>query len=299
MTCFKTVDLAKRRLWRYPSFLTLAAVFGLQAALLAETNAPAKSGGLPKWEAGIFVGATQLPHYKGSDHYDSYILPMPYFIYRGDRIQTDRDGLRGIFFKSIRFESIISISGHPPVDGDDSSRAGMPDLSPLLEVGPAIKWWPLGKREAATFFAQLAGRATVSINVDDHFDMAYEGLRGELSLHYSHAFLEKRWRAGTALSLYAGDRDYHGYFYDVPEPYATAVRPAYNAKAGYGGCGLSLFVTRKLRNNLSVGLYARCDYLGGAVFEDSPLVDRDNNTTLGTALIWRFAESSRRVSRPE
>jgi outer membrane protein len=277
----------------------MAAVLGLQAALLAETNAPAGSGGQPKWEAGLFVGATRLPHYKGSDHYDSYVLPIPFFIYRGDWIQSDREGVRGVFFKNLRFESIISLSGHPPVDGDDTTRDGMPELSPLIEAGPAIKWWPLGKREAAAFFAQLAGRTTASIDVDDHFDLAHEGLRGELSLHYSHAFADGRWRTGTSLSLYAGDHDYHGYFYDVPEPYATEVRPAYNAKGGYGGCGLSLFVTRKLRKNLSGGLYARWDYLGGAVFDDSPLVDRNHSITLGTALIWRFAESSRRVSRPE
>jgi MipA family protein len=286
-------------MWPPALLLALVLLPGVPEALLADTNAPAGPGGLPKWEAGIFAGATRLPHYKGSAGYDTYVLPIPYFIYRGDWIQSDREGLRGIFFKNLRFESVVSLSGHPPVDDDAAARRGMPDLSPLLEAGPALKWWPFGRRGQGACFVQLAARATTSIDVDDGFDMAYEGLRGELSLHYARAFRQGRWRLGGALAGYAGDSRYHGYFHDVPARYATETRPAYDSGSGYGGCGLSLFLTRKLTKTLSGGLYARWDHLGGAVFRESPLVERDDSFTLGAALIWRFARSTRRVGLPE
>ena len=263
------------------------------AVLRAETNVPA---GPPKWEAGIFVGATRLPHYKGSAGYDTYVLPVPYFIYRGEWFRADREGLRGIFFRNPRFESQVSLSGHPPVD-DDGLRRGMRELPPLIEAGPALKWWPAGRRRAAACFVQLATRATFSVDVDDDCDMAYEGLRGELALHYSRAFAKGSWRLGGALAAYAGDGRYHGFFYDVPARDATADRPAHDAASGYGGCGLSLFVTRRLTETLSGGLYARWDHLGGAAFRESPLVERDNGFTLGTAIIWQLARSQRRVAR--
>lgn len=277
-------------------------VLGLTAApreaLRAETNAPAGPGGPPKWEAGLFAGATRLPHYKGSAGSDVYVLPVPYFIYRGDWFQADRDGLRGVFFRNVRLESLVSLSGHPPVD-DDGARRGMADLPALIEAGPALKWWPAGRRRPAACFVQLAARATLSVDVDDGLDTAYEGLRGDLSLHYSRALAQRRWRLGGALTAYAGDARYHGFFYDVPARDATAARPAFNAASGYGGCGLSLFLTRRLTETLSSGLYARWDHLGGAAFRESPLAERDNGLTLGAAIIWRFARSSRRVARPE
>lgn len=280
--------------------LAATAAIGLAAvprlALPAETNAPAGPAGPPKWEAGLFVGATRLPHYKGSAGWDTYVLPVPYFIYRGDWFQADREGLRGIFFRNVHIESLVSLSGHPPVD-DDGARRGMPDLPALAEAGPALKWWPVGRRRPFACFVQLAARATLSVDVDDGLDMAYEGLRGELSLHCSRAFMKRRWRLGGALAGYAGDGRYHGFFYDVPARDATAARPAYDADSGYGGCGLSLFLTRRLTETLSGGIYARWDYLGGAAFRESPLVERDNGCTLGAAIIWRFARSKRHVTR--
>jgi len=296
-----TSSVSKNRLFaNRMRWLAATAAIGLAAvprlALPAETNAPAGPGGPPKWEAGLFVGATRLPHYKGSAGSDTYVLPVPYFIYRGDWFQADRDGLRGIFFRNVHIESLVSLSGHPPVD-DDGARRGMPDLPALAEAGPALKWWPVGRRKPFACFVQLAARATLSVDVDDGLDMAYEGLRGELSLHCSRAFAQGRWRLGGALAGYAGDGRYHGFFYDVPARDATAARPAYDADSGFGGCGLSLFLTRRLTETLSGGIYARWDHLGGAVFRESPLVERNNGCTLGAAIIWRFARSKRQVTR--
>ena len=39
---------------------------------------------LPLWEAGIGLGYTRLPDYRGSDEAHGYVLPFPLIVYRGD-----------------------------------------------------------------------------------------------------------------------------------------------------------------------------------------------------------------------
>jgi outer membrane protein len=43
--------------------------------------------------------AAQLPHYRASDEYTTYAFPLPYFVYRGEKIKANRDGIRGIFWR--------------------------------------------------------------------------------------------------------------------------------------------------------------------------------------------------------
>src|SRR5258708_19369460 len=38
----------------------------------------------PLWEAGLGIGATTLPHYRGSDQSRTWVLPIPYLDYRGE-----------------------------------------------------------------------------------------------------------------------------------------------------------------------------------------------------------------------
>ena len=54
----------------------------------------------PLWELGLFAGAAQIPHYRGSDEYNIYVLPLPYFIYRGEIIRAGKNGIKGIFYNN-------------------------------------------------------------------------------------------------------------------------------------------------------------------------------------------------------
>ena len=54
----------------------------------------------PLWEIGLFQGAIYMPHYRGSDEYKLWVMPLPYAIYRGKFFQLDREGVRGIFYSS-------------------------------------------------------------------------------------------------------------------------------------------------------------------------------------------------------
>ena len=57
----------------------------LATALAAMTCAcPASARDEPLWEAGVGIAGLHFPDYRGSSHTRNYVLPTPYFIYRGD-----------------------------------------------------------------------------------------------------------------------------------------------------------------------------------------------------------------------
>jgi outer membrane scaffolding protein for murein synthesis (MipA/OmpV family) len=91
------------------------------------------------------------------------------------------------------------------------------------------------------------------------------------------------------------DRRYNGYFYDVPEEDARPGRPAFDAKSGYGGLIVSGNLIYRINHQFSVAVYGRWDALDGAIYEDSPLVEENNNFTTGAALIWTIATSKKKV----
>ncbi len=47
----------------------------------------------------VGISAAYLPDYRGSNEYCTYLFPIPYFVYRGERLQVDRRGARGELFE--------------------------------------------------------------------------------------------------------------------------------------------------------------------------------------------------------
>ena len=70
--------------------------------------------------------------------------------------------------------------------------------------------------------------------------------------------------------------------------------PTTATDAGYGGWQLTTTLTKRFRQ-FWVGGFLRGEYLGGSVFEDSPLVTQDTSWMGGLGVAWVFAESSKRV----
>lgn len=282
----------------YLTIMMLSVLF--PSAVFAQSSEEDKA----LWELGIFSGAARIPHYPGSDEYSWYVLPLPYFIYRGEIIQSDRDGLRGIFFNSEKFESSISFSGNPPVDEDNEAREGMPDLDALFEVGPGLKYFFLGRgylKETDTLYAEIALRAAVSIGFDSGIDMAYQGLHADLSLVYANWSLLKEHKISFGGKTGADfcDSELNRYFYDVSSPYVRSGRGYYESGSGYTGFFLSGWLQKELTPALSVGVYSRWDNMNGAVFEDSPLLKEKNSFTFGCALTWKIWESESRAPLSE
>lgn len=247
---------------------------------------------LPLYEYGIIGLAATIPHYRGSDEYEVYAFPLPYFVYRGEVVKADRDGVRGIFWKYKNFETDISLSGNPPSKNEEA-REGMPDLDAMGEVGPALNYYFYRHGERDSLFLQANLRGAFAIDLDSGLDISYEGLSSTLALIFNDSDLLQDYRARFHVSggFQFADADLHGYFYGVAPRYATPARRAYEAEGGYSGFYLAGSVVKDLTDSLSVSGYARWMNIDGAVFEDSPLVETSNNFIVGALVIWKFGQS--------
>ena len=255
----------------------------------------------PLWEIGVVGAGAYLPHYRGSDEYTWWALPLPYFIYRGEFIRATREGVRGIFFDSAYFESSISVFGNPPVPDDNEARQGMPELDALFEIGPSLKWFILGRNPIKKLYLMGSLRAASSINFDGGVNLEYQGFNAELNLIYHNRQFYKS--HGFKYFLKAGlnmaDNKLNSYFYDVPAMYVTPARSTFESDGGYAGFSLSASIQQDITKNISIGFFSRWDNLNGAVYTNSPLVREDNNIVAGCALIWKMARSRHKVVSDE
>jgi len=249
----------------------------------------------PKWEAGAGATGLRLPDYRGSDESRGYLYPLPYFVYRGKVLRLDREGLRGVLVESDRVEFDLSLTGSLPVDSSKNrAREGMPDLDPVLEIGPKLNLtlWRDRAREAR-FDLRFAVRGVIATDLSHTQDIGYV-FHPHLYLGLKPALLGGKWDFSAQVGpLYGSDR-YHQYYYGVAPQFATADRPAYQASAGYSGLATGGSLRRRF-NSFWVGAFARYDALDGAVFETSPLMKRGHYFAAGLAVAWIFAESKERV----
>jgi len=249
----------------------------------------------PLWELGIGATALAFPDYRGSDQTRNYLLPIPYFIYRGEILKADRDGVRSILFGSENVELHVSAGASFPVDSQDNdARQGMPDLKPTVEIGPAVDvtlWRSAARDMKLTLRLPVRAAFTVERNPD------YIGwvFSPRLNLDVDDVAGLPGWYLGVFASPVYGDDRYHRYFYSVAPAYATPSRPAYDARAGYGGMEFLAAVSKRFAD-FWVGGFVRYDVLSGATFEDSPLVRTKGYFAAGLAVAWVFADSAQRVT---
>jgi len=84
--------------------LVLATLSGCPALAVAE----------PLWEAGAGVTLLAFSDYRGADTSSHYVLPLPYFVYRGDFLRADRNGVRGMLMERPRVQLDVSVSATTP-----------------------------------------------------------------------------------------------------------------------------------------------------------------------------------------
>ncbi|PHV12520.1 MipA/OmpV family protein [Chitinimonas sp. BJB300] len=244
----------------------------------------------PSLELGIGVSAISLPDYRGSDAQHSYLLPIPYLSYRSEKLEISRAGLRRRLFDSERAEIDLSINLTPPSHSEGNvARAGMPRLSPTLEIGPSIKYRLNDANAKVRWEAVLPVRAALVV---DDWRTRYIGavLNPKLAADWSLGQGESTWRMGWSGGALIGSRKQHEYFYGVAPEFATSNRPAYQAHSGYAGLQSTLSASRNL-GDYWVGLFLRADNLNGSRFADSPLLQRKTTLSGGIALVWRFYRS--------
>ena len=243
----------------------------------------------PLWELGAGAAALSVPHYRGSDESHDWLLPVPYFVYRGRILRSDRDGTRAVLLDTERLDFDLSAAASPPTkSGDDRARAGMPDLSPTLSIGPNMNAH-LGRGPGWKLDLRVPLRAVFTVGSHPR------AIGWELSPVLNLDLQMQGWNIGLQGGPLAATRAYHGYFYDVDAAYATAARPAYRAGGGAAGWAATASASRRLGDWWLAG-FVRADSLAGAVFDASPLVRHRSNVTYGVSASWVFKVSDERVA---
>ena len=262
---------------------------GLFLLCLAASLARAEQ--LPLWEFGVGIGATTLPHYRGSDQSRTWVLPLPYLVYRGESLKVDDRRLRRLFSDKVALE--FSLSGSPPAK-DNDARRGMPDLDATLELGPSLNI-VLFRSENRTEKLELRLPVRTIIASDfSHFRQAGWIFQPNLSLDFRNVLGTRGWNLGLQGSLIYADRRYNQYFYAVDPIFATAERPAFNPSGGYAGTAVIATLSKRF-SNFWIGGFAKWDSVGGAVFADSPLVKSRGNLSGGLGVAWILRASSANV----
>ncbi len=259
---------------------------------------PAGAASLPLWEAGAGIAALRLPDYRGADQHTAYVLPIPYFVYRGEFLKADRNGVRGTLFDNDKVELNLSLNGTLPVNSRDNlARSGMRNLKPTVELGAnlSINLW-----QSATQDFKLDFRAPIRTAVTVESSPQQIGWRfaPNLNLDIKNPAGLPGWNLGILAGPLFDSRRYNAYFYAVDPSQATATRPVYTASGGYSGAQATLALSKRYAGTW-VGGFLRYDTLAGAVFEDSPLVRQRSAVSAGVAVTWIFGESATRVQADE
>lgn len=251
----------------------------------------------PLWELGAGLFLLQMPDYRGSDENRRYVLPYPYFVYRGDILRVEKERISGRIFETDRVLLDISGNGSAPVSSSDNpDRQGMADLDPTFEIGPSLNVTLLENR-------QNHYKLTLTLPVRAAFSTDFSSVRHEGWIFHPRLVFEKAEMiagSGVSLGISAGpmfaDRGYHRYFYAVDPPYATPSRRPYEAGGGYSGSTVTVGLSKNIKP-LIISTFVSLDFLQGAAFEGSPLVKNKYAVMAGFTVSWVFLKSSRMVEK--
>ena len=269
---------------------------GLIMAAALAAAASARAADQPLWEFGLGAGFLALNDYRGADTTHLYLLPVPYFVYRGRLLKADRDGLRELLLEEERVELNVSVSATPPVR-NNAARAGMPDLKPTFEIGPqlSVHLWRSNDQRLKLDF-RVPARATFTFEAIPR----YVGVFVAPSVNLDIAQLpgEGGWKIGLLAGPLFATQRFDDYFYTVAPQYAKAGRPAYQAPGGYSGTQVLASLSRRYPS-FWLGAYVNHDSLAGASFAASPLVKSNSYWSAGFAVTWIIRQSTQLVPSDE
>jgi MipA family protein len=276
-----------------------AGAVGLYAAFVLGIGvliAPARAGEEPLWEAGLGVGVYAYDDYRGADSTHVFPVPVPYLIYTGDILKADRDGVHASIFHHPWVELKLSFNATAPVS-NDRTRSGMPRIKSTVETGASLDFhlWQSSDQKIR-WDLRMPLRWALAI------ESPPEGVGYTFTPQFAWDFRDPLgftdWKLGVLTGPLFANKRYNSYFYSVQAQYATAARPEYQAGGGYAGNEFLVALSKRYPK-FWVGAFVRYDSLAGAVFEDSPLVQRDHYFSAGVGIAWMLASSSQRVQVPD
>jgi len=243
---------------------------------------------LPLWEAGIGAGTLVLPAYKGSSTTRVYAAPLLYFVYRGETLRTNRDGIGLKMLGAQNWKLDLSLSGALPVKSSGTKREGMKDLPLVGEVGAVLKYDFLNS-PSSQWQLRLPLRYATGIHLSGLQSAGWISdpgiwVTGDVSLAGA------RWDWGASLNADFQNATFNDFYYGVSAADATRTRPRYSASGGYSGVDLRVGAIRHI-GSIVVSGFVGMSNIRGATFANSPLVQQTTNLYAGVALFWVFKKS--------
>jgi MipA family protein len=241
----------------------------------------------PLWEIGMAAIALSIPQYMGGEERYNLPLAVPFFIYRGELLKSDQDGIRGIFYKKENLTLDLGFGFDLPVRNDNGEREGMPRLYLTGQVGPRLNWTFDRSEDSPEVSLHLPVRYTL----DTHGNAL--GWVAEPSLKIVEEGLgrQERLLLRFDLGVLFASEQYNDYYYSVQPQYVTAERPAYDASSGLHSYFAKMNAEYQLQDNLKLRAYLIARTLSPGVIDDSPLIKDELYLGGGIGFIWSFWQS--------
>jgi len=254
--------------------------------LLLMTNiVMAEQNSLPILELGASLAVLDIPNYRGSENSSTYVLPVPYIRYRGEKFKID-GGIRNTWFDSENLKLSLSGNGTLPVDDDNPERVGMEELDATIEIGPSLDY-RLSRADYGEWWLELPLRLAFALNSDlEHIGQIFQ----PRIAWRNPARKLGQWQLRAAIGPIYSTGEFHDYYYAVGADEALPSRPAYNAGSGFSGVRGTFSFSRRV-GQLYFGSFVRYDTLSGSVVEDSPLISDSSAWMAGASLGWVFSDS--------
>tara|TARA_R110000744_G_scaffold56547_12_gene119278 strand:+ start:1417 stop:2280 length:864 start_codon:yes stop_codon:yes gene_type:complete len=245
----------------------------------------------PTWEAGAFLAAFNAPLYPAAAENQGKILPVPFLIYRGERLRVGEGGvIKAMAVDQPRFKIDLSLGAAFNANSDDAKvRKGMPDLDFIFEVGPEVSVM-LSNTKTSETWLNLQFRQVFSSDFSSIDDRGYI-FQPEITYQVNGFFSENDSFKLTFSPLFATNK-MQQYFYQVEPKFSTSERPEYHATGGYLGSEIALVNRFQVRNDISIFVSTKLGFYKGASNVDSPLFKKELNYSLGIGLKWTLYQSN-------
>ncbi len=221
-------------------------------------------------EWGIGVGVVR--HGPAQQGADAQVTGGPFPFYQGERFSVS--------FGSISYDFAevggmrLALEGQPRFEGYDPTNTdtlvGMHKRNPTLDIGLSLSsdgLWGLAKFRAV---GDVTG--------------THDGY--EFSANYQYPFQAGRWTLVPSTSLNWRSSNLVDYYYGVRADESRAGRPAYVGRSGLSAT-VGLSIDYRLGEHWNVAAGADLTYLGDGI-TDSPIIEKNHETSLFTALVYRF-----------
>jgi MipA family protein len=252
----------------------------------------------PLWEMRLAGFGRFGPSYPASEESQLNVVPLPLPIYRGKFLRLGEDSenpIRGKIFRRDRIKLDFAFDLNFPVDSEDiEARDNMPDLNLLLEIGPELELqFTEQPKFGGHWYLGLQLRPAFSF---DGISPDYRGVAFSSEFTYRVKFAEGKDALKVRITPTWGTTKYMAFFYDVQPQFATAERPAYNAKPGYLGTDLTFSYINTLTERWEFVAGTRISLNQGASNKNSPLYTKDYGIGVYAAFTWKFWESKTRAA---